>query len=83
MGNKANDIMEKLVQMKLISEKDANKPRRVLIQSTEDIPCDVFHFLKSCGYSPDDIDAAINSGPAASSMLPTSSDSESTTASAL
>lgn len=58
MGNKVNDIMEQLVQMKLISEKDANKPRRVLIQSAEDLSDNVSNFLKSYGYSPDGIDAA-------------------------
>lgn len=82
IGNRINDIMKQLVQMKLISEKDANKPRKVFIQSTEDLSDDVSNFLKSYGYSPDDIDAAINSKSAASSMLPTSSISESTTASA-
>lgn len=83
IGNRINDIMKQLVQMKLISEKDANKPRKVFIQSAEDLSDDVSNFLKSYGYSPDDIDAAINSKSAASSMLPTSSASESTTASAL
>lgn len=61
IGNRINDIMKQLVQMKLISEKDANKPRRVLIQSAEDLFDNVSNFLKSYGYSPDDIDAAINS----------------------
>lgn len=83
IGNRANDIMEQLVQMKLISEKDANKPRKVFIQSAEDLSDNVSNFLKSYGYSPDDIDAAINSKSAASSILPTASVSESTTASAL
>lgn len=83
IGNKAKDIIEQLVQMKLISEKDANKPRKVFIQSAEDLSDNVSNFLKSYGYSPDDIDAAINSRPATSSILPTSSASESTTASAL
>lgn len=83
IGNTAKDIIEQLVQMKLISEKDANKPRRVLIQSAEDLSDDVSNFLKLCGYSPDDIDAAINSRPVTSSMLPTASASESTTASDL
>lgn len=83
IGNRINDIMEQLVQMKLISEKNAKKPRKVFIQSAEDLSDDVSHFLKSYGYSPDDIDAAINSKSAASSILPTASISESTTASAL
>lgn len=83
IGNRINDIMEQLVQMKLISEKDANKPRKVLIQSAEDLSDNVSNFLKSYGYSPDDIDAVINSKSAASSILPTASVSESTTASAL
>lgn len=83
MGNKVNDIMEQLVQMKLISKKDANKPRKVLIQSAEDLSDNVSNFLKSYGYSPDDINAVINSKSAASSILPTASVSESTTASAL
>lgn len=83
IGNRINDIMKQLVQMKLISEKDANKPRKVFIQSAEDLSDNVSNFLKSYGYSPDDIDAAINSRPVASSMLPTASASESTNASAL
>lgn len=83
IGNRINDIMEQLVQMKLISEKNAKKPRKVFIQSAEDLSDDVSNFLKSYGYSPDDIDAAINSKSVASSMLPTASASESTTASAL
>lgn len=82
IGNRINDIMKQLVQMKLISEKDANKPRKVLIQSAEDLSDNVSNFLKSYGYSPDDIDAVINSRSTASSVLPTSSVSESTTASA-
>ena len=38
MGNRANEIMDKLYELGLISEKFANQPRRVLPQSVEDVP---------------------------------------------
>ena len=76
MGNKVNEIMEKLVQMKLISGKDANKPRTVLIQSLQDLSDDVLHFLESCGYSNDDIANIMSRKSTENLLSPTVSESD-------
>lgn len=45
MGNRANEIIDKLEKMGLVSEKIANQPRRVLPKAVEDIPQEVVEFL--------------------------------------
>lgn len=51
MGNRANDILDKLFEMGIISEKFAKQPRRVLIKSFSEIPDNVMGFLRKNGYT--------------------------------
>ena len=55
MGNRANEILDKLFELGLISEKFANQPRTVLPQSVEDIPDKVMAFLARSGKSAEDV----------------------------
>lgn len=59
MGNRANCIIDKLFEVGLVSEKDANKPRKVLPQSIEDIPAEATEILTKHGVSTDEIVAAL------------------------
>lgn len=59
MGNRAADLVEKLSEMKLISDKFANLPRVVLPQHIDEIPFEVTKFLAENGVSVDDIATAI------------------------
>lgn len=59
MGNRANCIIDKLFEMGLVSEKDANKPRKVLPQSIEDIPAEATEILTKNGVSTDEIVVAL------------------------
>lgn len=60
MGNRANEIMDRLCEFGLISEKFANQPRTVLPQSVEDIPGKVMFLLARWGKSAEDIAAALS-----------------------
>ena len=60
MGNRANEIMDRLCEFRLISEKFANQPRKVLPQSAEDIPFKVKYFMTRWGKSAEDIAAALS-----------------------
>ena len=60
MGNRANEIMDRLCEFGLISEKFANQPRKVLPQSVEDIPGKVMFFLTRWGKSAEDIAVALS-----------------------
>ncbi|MDR2168141.1 MAG: hypothetical protein LBE35_09885 [Clostridiales bacterium] len=55
MGNSANDIMEELHKMGLVSAKFANQPRNVIPKSVDDVPNEVMELLLSFGVSKDDI----------------------------
>lgn len=59
MGNRANCIIDKLFEMGIVSGKDANKPRKVLPQTIEDIPTETVEFLTKNGVSTDEIVAAL------------------------
>lgn len=59
MGNRVNEIMDKLCELELVSEKFARQPRNVLPQSIEDIPEAVLNLLNRNGYSEEDVSAAI------------------------
>lgn len=60
MGNRVIEIMDKLCEFGLISEKFANQPRRVLPQSVEDIPGKVMNFLMCQGKSVEDVATALS-----------------------
>ena len=60
MGNRAYDIVEKLFEMGLITEKFANQPRTVLPRSVENLSEAVVKLLESCGYLREDISNAIS-----------------------
>ena len=60
MGNRANEIMDKLYKFGLISEKFAHQPRKVLPQSVEDIPDEAMNLLTRRGVSIDDVAAALS-----------------------
>lgn len=60
MGNRANGIMSRLCTNKIVSEKDANKPRDVLPQSIEEIPDDVKELLVRNGVTSEELSDCIN-----------------------
>lgn len=60
MGNRVNEIMVKLFDIGLITEKFANQPRKVLPQSVGDISEDVVKLLENHGYRRNDVSNAIN-----------------------
>lgn len=45
MGNRANDILEKLTELGIVANKDANKPRKVLPQCIDDLSDAAWTFL--------------------------------------
>lgn len=59
MGNRVNEIMDRLCEVGLIGEKYANQPRTVLPQSVEDIPDRVMNLLTRQGKSVEDVVAAL------------------------
>lgn len=59
MGNRAYDIVEKLFEMRLITEKFANQPRTVLPRSVEELSEDVVKLLENHGYLCEDVSNAI------------------------
>ena len=60
MGNRAYDIVEKLFEMGLITEKFANQPRTVLPRSVENLSETVVKLLESHGYLREDISNVIS-----------------------
>lgn len=58
MGNRANSIIDKLCKLGVVSEKFAKKPRKVLLNSAEEIPEDVMKLLKNGGITDEDISSA-------------------------
>lgn len=60
MGNRANDILDKLFEMGIISEKFAKQPRKVLIKSFSEIPDNVMGFLRKNGYTEAQIASIFN-----------------------
>lgn len=60
MGNRAYDIVEKLFEMGLITEKFANQPRTVLPRAVEELSEDVVKLLENHGYLREDISNVIS-----------------------
>lgn len=59
MGNRANGIIDRLFEMGIVSGKEANKPRKVLPQSIEDIPAETTEILAKNGIPTDEIVSAL------------------------
>jgi hypothetical protein len=59
MGNRVNEILEKLVTMRIISDKLEKQPRVVLPNCVEDIPDEALAFLYQNKVLEDDIIKAI------------------------
>jgi len=59
LGNRVDEIMDNLFEMKIISEKFANQPRKILIKTIEDIHESVMEMLSVNGYTEDDVATAI------------------------
>lgn len=55
MGNRGSAILNELCELGIISSKDANKPRKVLPQSPDDIPECVLRLLNKHGHSIEEI----------------------------
>lgn len=55
MGNRANDIMDAMCKLGIVSGKDANKPRKVLPVTIADIPAETLKFLEDNGFSSEKI----------------------------
>ena len=51
MGNRANEVLERLCRLNLVSEKFANKAREVLVRTIEDMPTEAVHILEAAGFS--------------------------------
>lgn len=49
MGNRANAVLEQLVSLGLVSEKFANKARKVLVRKAEDLPAEAIRLLEATG----------------------------------
>lgn len=60
MGNRVNEIIEKLYEMSIITDKNANQPRKVIPQSIEEIPEKIMNLLQNNGYSIDMISEKIS-----------------------
>jgi DNA segregation ATPase FtsK/SpoIIIE-like protein len=59
MGNRADDIMEKLRLIGIVTEKFSNQPRKVIPQSVDEVPADVMEFLAQNGVTAADVAEAI------------------------
>ncbi len=55
MGNRARDIINRLCEAGLISEKRANLPRQVLIRELGEIPEKILNFLQANNVSLEEI----------------------------
>ena len=51
MGNRANDIIDNLVEMGIVSGKHANLPRSVLVNTITELSEDVVNFVTRHGYT--------------------------------
>lgn len=60
MGNRANDIMQRLFEMGIVEEKFANQPRKVLPKTVDDIPEELANFLHKFGFPKEAIEASIS-----------------------
>lgn len=60
MGNQANEIVDKLFELGIVSEKFANQPRKVLPQTIGDVPDAVLQFLEKHGYPAEAVTNAIS-----------------------
>jgi S-DNA-T family DNA segregation ATPase FtsK/SpoIIIE len=60
MGNRADNIINELYQMNIITDKNANQPRIVIPQSISDIPSEVVDLLSVNGVSEEDVASIIN-----------------------
>lgn len=60
IGNRANEIIDKLSSLGIISVKNANKPRDVLLHSPEELPQEVYDILNSCDVPETTIQAAFD-----------------------
>lgn len=60
IGNRANEIIDKLSSLGIISGKNANKPREVLLNSPEELPQEVYDILNSCDVPETTIQAAFD-----------------------
>ena len=60
MGNRANEIANRLQTLGLISEKHANQPRKVLPQSADEISGDVIKLMERYGTSIEAVSAIIS-----------------------
>ena len=58
IGNRDYGILDELLKMSIITEKDSNKSRTVIPRSIEDIPADVTAFLTENGVTGADIETA-------------------------
>jgi len=63
MGNRASEIMDKLCEWGIVSEKFSKQPRKVLPQAIEDIPDAVLQFLENRGFPAEAVTDAINKRP--------------------
>jgi len=60
MGNRANDIVDKLFKMNVVTDRFAKQPREVMPLSVEEIPGDVLELLAQNGITTDDIADAMS-----------------------
>lgn len=60
MGNRANDFIDEMHKMGIISGKYANQPRKVLPQCADDVPENVRKILLGNGYTDEDINKAFS-----------------------
>lgn len=61
IGNRANDIMEKMHTLGLVGDKDSNKPRNVLVQQVEEISAAMMTLLEKYGYTVEAVTAVLES----------------------
>lgn len=59
MGNKAYEIINKLCEMGLVSEKFANQPREVIVRSADDIPPETVSLLERNGYTLEQVEETL------------------------
>jgi len=60
MGNRAYDIIERLENMSIISEKYSNQPRSVIPQTVEDLSEEVISLILNNGFTEEDIENAFH-----------------------
>jgi S-DNA-T family DNA segregation ATPase FtsK/SpoIIIE len=55
MGNRVNEIMIELLRMNIVTDKDSNKPRDVIVKEISDLPEEVMNILKKSGFTEEQI----------------------------